>query len=253
MRRDEPEWRWRWQLDRLGFRTADETVNTPAGAGAAADEAVAWVFGNICCCQHMFPDAPVAFAFYLLATVSVSLLLLYNNFDDGRYGTRRFGRVPVSSPCWKLRWISLLLTVECAHTHTQLLLELLTHPFHRVLLPLLALHFHACFVVLSELNCLLFNNIVLYDYVSKCLSLVCSLCTYVSFYLFITVLHTVLKWHGNAHTHPERDVHPAWGLAYGCLCRLQMPVTNFNSWPCRQRLTNCNCCATHICVVCAVC
>lgn len=117
MRRDEPEWRWHWQLDRLGFGTADETVNTPAGAGAtAADEAVAWVFGNICCCQHIFPDAPVAF--YLLATVSVSLLLLYNNFDDGRYGTRRFGRVPVSSPCWKLRWISLLLTVECAHTHT---------------------------------------------------------------------------------------------------------------------------------------
>lgn len=34
-------------------------------------------------------------AFYLLATVLVSLLLSlllrYNNFDDGRYGTRRFG------------------------------------------------------------------------------------------------------------------------------------------------------------------
>lgn len=230
MRRDEPEWRWRWQLDRLGFRTADETVNTPAGA---ADEAVAWVFGNICCCQHIFPDAPVAFAFYLLATVSVSLLLLYNNFDDGRYGTRRFGRVPVSSPCWKLRWISLLLTVECAHTHThtQLLLELLTHPFRCVLLLLLALHFHACFVVLSELNCLLFNNIVLYDYVSKCLSLVCSLCTYVSFYLFITVLHTVLKWHGNSHTHSHthRETYillGAWLMAayVACKCQLQILI-----------------------------
>lgn len=110
----------------MGFGTADETVNTPAGAAAADEaevaEAEAWVFGNICCCQHIFLVAPapvaVAYAFYLLATVSVSLLLLYNNFDDGRYGTRRFGRAPVSSPCCKLRWISLLLTVECAHTHT---------------------------------------------------------------------------------------------------------------------------------------
>lgn len=50
------------------------------------------------------------------------------------------------------------------------------------------------------------------------------------------------------HTHRQKHEHPAWG----CLCRLQMPVTNFNSWPRRQRLTNCNCCSTHMCV-CGVC
>lgn len=202
------KWRWDWQLDRLGFGTADETVNTPAGAAAAAaDEAVAVavaearVFGNICCCQHIFHVAPVAVASYLLATVSVSLLLLllYNNFDDGRYGTRRFGWVPVTSPCWKLRWISLLLTVECVHNSCRAAKSAI-HTRSAVCFCFCRFTFSRLLCLLSELNCLLFNNIALYDYVSKCLSLVCCLCTYVSFYLFITVLHTVLKWRGNTHT-----------------------------------------------------
>lgn len=149
--------------------------------------------------------------------------------------------------CWQLS--------AHTHTHTQLLFELLTHPFHGVLLPLLALHFHACFVVLSELNCLLFNNIVLYDYVSKCLSLVCSLCTYVSFYLFITVLHTVLKWHGNAHTHShtQRETYillGAWLMAayVACKCQLQILIVGHADKGLPTAIV-----VPHICVVCAVC
>lgn len=129
VRRDEPEsmavakWRWDWQLDRLGFGTADETVNTPAGA--AADEAVAvavaeaWVFGNICCCQHISSSLPLPlpliywrqfrcrYCCCCCYSTTILMTVVMEPVDlAGFLGT---------SPCWKLRWISLLLTVECVH------------------------------------------------------------------------------------------------------------------------------------------
>lgn len=86
------------------------------------------------------------------------------------------------------------------------------------------------------------------------MSVACLLSVYICELLFIYNCTSHRFKMAGEYTHTHTPVHPAWGLAYGCLCRLQMPVTNFNSWPCRQRLTNCNCCSTHTCVyVCVWC
>lgn len=153
------------------------------------------------------------------------LLLLYNNFDVVMEPVDLAGFLG-TSPCWKLRWISLLLTVECVHNSCRAAKSAI-HTRSTVCFCFCRFTFSRLFCLLSELNCLLFNNIALYDYVSKCLSLVCYLCTYVSFYLFITVLHTVLKWPGNIHIH----THPyillgAWLMAayVACKCQLQILI-----------------------------
>lgn len=89
----------------------------------------------------------------------------------------------------KLRWITLLLTVECVHR-----IPSLFNPDcqSQGYLPCISLKFSRLFMLLSELNCLLFNNILLV-----------STCVCVSSYLFITVLRTILSTLTHTHTHTQ--------------------------------------------------